>query len=149
MHVFQLSLADDVPGLDELEVVIDVCEDELQDSQHCVVPLFLQLNLLSVDVGESDRVHLCFRAEVLCPSQLGVGFEDKFSLLFELNTISALLVLKLLTGLVGVHGVAHFFLSELDDVVLGQDALFELLPGDLELLFDLMTVLFVVCTLPI
>ena len=149
MHVFQLSLADDVPGLDELEVVIDVCEDELQDPQHCVVPLFLQLNLLSVDVGESDRVHLCFCAEVLRPSQLGVGYEDKFSLLFELNTISALLVLKLLTGLVGVHGVAHFFMSELDDVVLGQDALFKLLPGDLELLFDLMTVLFVVCTLPI
>jgi len=85
----------------------------------------------------------------LCPSQLGVCFEYKFSLLFELNTISALLVLKLLAGLVGVHCVAHFFMSELDDVVLGQDALLELLPGGLELLFDLVTVLFVVCALPI
>ena len=113
------------------------------------MPLFLQLNLLSVDVGESDRVHLCFCAEVLCPSQLGVCFEYKFSLLFKLNTISALLVLKLLTGLIGVHGIAHFFLSELDDLVLGQDALLQLLPGGLELLLDLVTVLFVVCTLPI
>lgn len=118
-----VSNADCFPGLDQLQVVVDVGKGELEHLKDEGVSLLNQIALLLLQGGKPRGIHLRQGIDVVSSTQLRVDLHDELSLALEFLAVDELFTLEIQTCLVGLLALPDLVHPCLDYLVLQDDAL--------------------------
>lgn len=110
-----------------------ISECKLQHTDYSLMTFLLKLQLGLFDCREMCALNRSSRGRVVGLAELSIQFNNNRPLLFKLDGVSCFASLKLARQIIGADCVLLFFKSNLNNLVLKQNALFKSLNSSFKL----------------